>query len=119
MKFQPKTDWKYDDTPTEADFNRIEQGIVDAHEKLELNGEGLGDVKTKVDEVGQLFESHMVDNNHVKVGESVPQSQVVGGIWFQTGLGGIDWSGGGGLSIQNAVISEEPPENKSSLWLNI
>ncbi|USK55906.1 hypothetical protein LIS82_05085 [Cytobacillus solani] len=32
MKFQPKTDWKYDDTPTEADFNRIEQGISDALE---------------------------------------------------------------------------------------
>ncbi|KQL18075.1 hypothetical protein [Cytobacillus solani] len=32
MKFQPKTDWKYDDTPTEADFNRIEQGIADALE---------------------------------------------------------------------------------------
>ncbi|TCJ04085.1 tail fiber protein [Cytobacillus praedii] len=32
MKFQPKTDWKYDDTPTEGDFNRIEQGIVEALE---------------------------------------------------------------------------------------
>ncbi|MFC0414503.1 tail fiber protein [Cytobacillus solani] len=32
MKFQPKTDWKYNDTPTEADFNRIEQGISDALE---------------------------------------------------------------------------------------
>lgn len=32
MKFQPKTDWKYDDIPTEADFNRIEQGIADALE---------------------------------------------------------------------------------------
>lgn len=32
MKFQPKTDWKYDDTPTEVDFNRIEQGIADALE---------------------------------------------------------------------------------------
>lgn len=30
MKFVPKTDWKYDDTPTEGDFNRIEQGIADA-----------------------------------------------------------------------------------------
>ncbi|WP_419392876.1 hypothetical protein [Cytobacillus praedii] len=32
MKFQPKTDWKYDDIPTEGDFNRIEQGIADALE---------------------------------------------------------------------------------------
>lgn len=35
MKFQPKTDWKYNDTPTEGDFNRIEQGIADAHEGRE------------------------------------------------------------------------------------
>ncbi|MBS4172134.1 hypothetical protein [Bacillus sp. FJAT-49736] len=29
MSYNAKTDWKYDDTPTEDDFNRIEKGIKD------------------------------------------------------------------------------------------
>lgn len=32
--FVPKTDWKYDDTVTEHDLNRIEQGIKNAHDEL-------------------------------------------------------------------------------------
>lgn len=32
--FVSKTDWKYDETVTEHDLNRIEQGIEDAHDEL-------------------------------------------------------------------------------------
>ncbi|MFW5435491.1 hypothetical protein [Paenibacillus apiarius] len=31
MPYEAKTDWKYDDTVTEKDLNRIEQGLKDAH----------------------------------------------------------------------------------------
>jgi len=31
VSYQGKTNWKYDDTVTEQDMNRIEKGIVDAH----------------------------------------------------------------------------------------
>ncbi|TVX91911.1 hypothetical protein [Paenibacillus agilis] len=37
MAFNGKIDWKYNDIPTERDFNRIEQGVVDAHKMLEVN----------------------------------------------------------------------------------
>lgn len=35
MSYDAKTDWKYNDPVTEDDFNRIEQGIKDAHEMVE------------------------------------------------------------------------------------
>ncbi|MEW9105313.1 MAG: hypothetical protein AB2769_07720, partial [Paenibacillus sp.] len=31
MPYEAKTNWKYDDTVTEKDLNRIEQGLKDAH----------------------------------------------------------------------------------------
>ncbi|MDF2925878.1 MAG: putative phage tail protein [Paenibacillaceae bacterium] len=34
MAYDAKTDWQYDDTPTEQDLNRIEQGIADAHAEI-------------------------------------------------------------------------------------
>ncbi|MED3572870.1 hypothetical protein [Cytobacillus praedii] len=57
MKFQPKTDWKYDDTPTEGDFNRIEQGIDEALKRGEVNNEGLVVVE-------QLIGTHCADRTN-------------------------------------------------------
>ena len=34
--FNPKVDWQPNDPVTEDDFNRIEQGIADAHEKANI-----------------------------------------------------------------------------------
>src|SRR5690625_2805989 len=35
MEFDAKTNWQYNDTPTEDDFNRIEQGIADSFENAD------------------------------------------------------------------------------------
>ncbi|MGF9913750.1 hypothetical protein ABEX47_03445 [Paenibacillus ehimensis] len=35
MAYTGKTDWKYDDVVTEADMNRIEKGVVDAHTAMD------------------------------------------------------------------------------------
>ncbi len=35
MSYEKKTDWTFDDTPTENDANRWEQGIADAHHGLD------------------------------------------------------------------------------------
>lgn len=88
MKFQPKTDWKYDDTPTEADFNRIEQGIADALEgndpiiQQETPPDGIKEGRLWLDTSddtyqGTVFENfkgelagHLADEaKHLKVGE--------------------------------------------------
>ncbi|MED3551027.1 pyocin knob domain-containing protein [Cytobacillus praedii] len=88
MKFQPKTDWKYDDTPTEADFNRIEQGIADALEgndpiiQQDTPPDGVKEGRLWLDTSddkyqGTVFESlrgeigaHLADEEkHLKVGE--------------------------------------------------
>ena len=41
MSYQAKIDWKYDDTVTEGDLNRIEQGVKEAHEKSTENEQDL------------------------------------------------------------------------------
>lgn len=61
MKFQPKTDWKYDDIPTEGDFNRIEQGIDEAHKGVQLSNQGLLEVKQQIGSVEQLTAAHSTD----------------------------------------------------------
>lgn len=35
MAYNPKTDWEYNDVPTETDANRWEQGILDAHNMID------------------------------------------------------------------------------------
>ncbi|WP_342505606.1 hypothetical protein [Sporosarcina sp. FSL K6-2383] len=37
MAYDAKTDWQYNETPTEADANRWEQGIEDAHDEIETH----------------------------------------------------------------------------------
>lgn len=61
MKFQPKTDWKYDDTPTEADFNRIEQGIEDSYKGVQQNSQGILEAKEQIESVEQQTEAHSSD----------------------------------------------------------
>lgn len=42
MTYNAKTNWKFDTPVTEDDFNRIEQGVKDAHEKTESIDAELG-----------------------------------------------------------------------------
>lgn len=70
----------------------------------------------------EAFEKSKIytDKQSIKISENPPVEQATGGIWMQLGLGELSGSeGGGGLSIQNAVISENPPSDTKSLWFNI
>ncbi len=42
MPYNAKTDWQYGDTPTENDFNRIEQGIKDTSDAVATKGQPNG-----------------------------------------------------------------------------
>ncbi|MGG3448620.1 phage tail protein [Domibacillus aminovorans] len=66
-----------------------------------------------------LAEANQYTDNRLQVRDTQPTNQDPGGIWFQTGLGEANDPGVGGLSIQNAVVSENPPNDMKSLWLNI
>ncbi|WP_019123715.1 hypothetical protein [Brevibacillus massiliensis] len=58
MSYNPKLDWKTDDDVTESDFNRIEQGIADAHVLLEQFSVDIANLKNRV----QLIESTFPDS---------------------------------------------------------
>lgn len=75
-------------------------------------------IKTDIDGHKTKFNSHEKDITHIQVGDNLPTAQAIGGIWVQTGLGESDITGGGGLSIQNAVVSETPPDDEKLLWLS-
>jgi len=48
VPFQAKLDWKYEDTPTEDDANRWEQGISEAVTAVEDHGPRLASLETRV-----------------------------------------------------------------------
>ncbi|MGM0973422.1 MAG: hypothetical protein ACQEW2_10780 [Bacillota bacterium] len=55
---------------------------------------------------------------HVMVSDTPPQNQGTGGIWFQTGLGEVSNPGGGGLVLQNAIVSDDPPGDTKLIWMD-
>lgn len=80
MSYEAKTDWQYGDTPTETDANRWEQGIKDAHEKVNSLETSSGEIEQQVNNntnaiqaVGQALVAHEANyeqlqtnyNNHL------------------------------------------------------
>ena len=73
-----------------------------------------------------LIETHKVDNTHIRVGDTTPESQEPGGVWFQTGLGESSVGGGGdgsgspenGVMIKNATVSDDAPTDTETIWLD-
>ncbi|WP_036687675.1 hypothetical protein [Paenibacillus tyrfis] len=72
MAYTGKTDWKYDEVVTEDDMNRIEKGVMDAHEELQGVKDGIRADKTKP----------LV----VEVRTSDPDSPAMGRMWIRSDL---------------------------------
>ncbi|MFB6364235.1 hypothetical protein ACFCP7_09250 [Paenibacillus elgii] len=83
MAYTGKTDWKYDETVTEADMNRIEKGVMDAHTEIQ-------DVKdTVAQEVNRAMEGIRADHTKpfvIEVRTSDPVNPEVGRMWIRSDL---------------------------------
>ncbi|MFB6366198.1 hypothetical protein ACFCP7_19370 [Paenibacillus elgii] len=86
MAYTGKTDWKYDDIVTEADMNRIEKGVVDAHTEIQ----GVKDTMAQEnEEVNRAMEGIRTDHTKpfvIEVRTSDPISPEIGRIWLRSDL---------------------------------
>lgn len=66
-------------------------------------------------------EADQTEKKHVVVSEKTPSNHGPGGIWFEIGLGESEDLGGeeGGLVLQNAIVSDDPPGDTTKIWLDI
>lgn len=100
-------------------FNRIYKCIAEIQA-----GSGTKELEQELVALKLSLGKHLADDTaqkHVFVSDIQPQSQGIGGIWFETGLGEYEdtGGGGGGLVLQNAIVADDPPGDITKIWLDI
>lgn len=86
--FNPKVDWQPNDPVTEDDFNRIEQGIADAHEKANIVSGELDTHKAddtlhlRADERDAWTSDRVKGSVRLTVSDTEPSNPNVNDIWI-------------------------------------
>lgn len=127
MTYNAKTFWKYDDPVMEDDFNRMEQGIKDAHDLIGTTKEDLSGHEDRrdnphrvtkaqvglsnVDNVKQAsqveFDAHKeIWDKKSRIQLSVEEPNHSEVTWWYEDLGESEPFGGGGLLLGNASLEE-------------
>ncbi|MBR8659556.1 hypothetical protein [Brevibacillus sp. NL20B1] len=62
MPYDPKLDWKPDDDVTEADINRWEKGIADAHVQLAALSADVSNLKIRINTMESILPENFLYN---------------------------------------------------------
>lgn len=82
------------------------------NEKTDMLNGRVDDVQADVDTLNSDYQN---SKTRLIVSETQPNNQKENDVWFEVGKE-FDFEGGGGISIEGAVVQENEPENKNALW---
>ncbi|WP_127485516.1 hypothetical protein [Paenibacillus ehimensis] len=86
MSYTAKTNWRLDDTVTELDMNRIEQGVTDAHTELRDVKDTIAREIEGVNKAVDGVRSNNTKELIIEVRASDPDSPAIGRMWIRSDL---------------------------------
>lgn len=115
--------WQPGMKPSAQHMNWLFNRVFKCLEEIQAGG-GTEELEQELADLQQALETHLAETGqqkHIIVSDILPVNQSIGGIWYETGLGESEETGGGegGLVLQNAIVADDPPGDTTKIWLDI